>query len=163
MAGAHNGVIVLDDTANLSTSGSAPFLPFFFPHPVLPSPPPPEPRFVVFARFLAARLLARSLLTHICVCVCVDAIMVVSVREGGRQTFKSTPPQSNYRPGHETRCPCIIYGSCRVPHTEAISCTLGHGGRKGREGKMYDGEEPAGDSCKSDYIGVDNSTALWKC
>lgn len=26
---AHNGVIVLDDTANLSTRGSAPFLPFF--------------------------------------------------------------------------------------------------------------------------------------
>lgn len=67
---AHNGVIVLDDTANLSTSGSAPFLPFFFPHPVLPTPPPPEPRFVVFPRFLAARLLVRSLLTHICVCRC---------------------------------------------------------------------------------------------
>lgn len=45
-----------------------------------------------------------------------------SVWEGGRQTFKSTPPQSNYRPGHETRCPCIIYVSCRVSrHWEDIS------------------------------------------
>lgn len=28
-------------------------------------------------------------------------LWVASVRKGGRQTFKSTPPQSNYRPGHD--------------------------------------------------------------
>lgn len=136
-------MIVLDDIANLSTRRPALFLPFFFPHPVLPPPPPSDPRCLstlsrrtsssAFLRFWRAR-----------VCVCVGAIMAVSVWEGGRQTFKSTPPQSNYRPGHETRCPCIIYGSCRVPHTisQAISCTLGHGGRKGREGRHMTEKSP---------------------
>lgn len=102
-----------------------------------------------------------------CVCsrVRVGAIMVASVWEGEHQTFKSTPPQSNYRPGHETRCPCIIYVSCRVPqHREDISY-VGHTWLQqwaGREIRR-DEEEPREIVAREYMRGVDNSTALWKC
>lgn len=105
------------------------------PAPFPPRSTPPHPRSTAPAatrcssvssfRAFSSRVLlpsaARSLAR-----VRIGAIMVASVWEGGRRTFKSTPPQSNYRPGHETRCPCIIYVSCRVPRHRGDISYVGH-------------------------------------
>lgn len=121
----------------------APFHPFLPPPPSSPFCRPrcnPVRPGVLFPRFLTAysspvrRVRSRAR---------IGAIMIVSVWEGGRQTFKSTPPQSNYRPGHEMRCPCIIYVSCRVPqHRRDISVRRAHTTTVGGRGPDATEEEP---------------------
>lgn len=128
----NNGVIVLDDTQPASQERENLPLSTLFSFTL----------FSLSYRPVSLNALSRSARSlpdaslwcalRVCICACVGAIIVTFVWEGGRQTFKSTPPQSNYRPGHGTQCPYIIYGSCRVPCTEAISLSyVGHGGQKG--------------------------------
>ena len=60
-------------------------------------------------------------------------LWVASVWKGGRQTFKSTPPQSNYRPGHDDAhalfmadAACLVHAHERG-NTQA-GWTIGGGG-----------------------------------
>lgn len=42
--------------------------------------------------------------------------------EGGRQTFKSTPPQSNYRPGHDDAHALFMADAACLVRTHRFVC-----------------------------------------
>lgn len=72
--------------------------------------------------------------------------------EGGRQTFKSTPPQSNYRPGHGDAHALFMADAACLVHVRRWDSHT--------PGRRYPGPS-AGREAAVRVIGVDNSMTLW--